>query len=502
MKTPTFSEALKTSRATVYGVILNDHDSLSRMGGTLTEAPYKGAPQAPVLYIKPANTFNGDQAEVKLPMAAADLEVGATIGIVIAHSAARLSLESAATAIAGYVIVADLSLPHSSYYRPAIREKCFDGACVISDQMIPADTIAHPGSLEIVTLINGQEAERRSLSDLVRDIPSLLRDVSAFMSLRSGDVLLVGVKWQAARASAGDQVSLRVTGLGQLDFSIAAAVPVHSTQATPATGKGKRSIGRIFFNGAIHEVEPVRDGAPEAQASIRLADGTILKHSEAHWLPPIEPGSIFALGLNYADHARELAFKAPEQPLVFLKGPGALSGHLSHSRRPADATYMHYECELAVVIGKHARNVSRADAYDYVAGYTVANDYAIRDYLENYYRPNLRVKNRDACTPLGPWLVEAGAVADPMNLVLTTSVNGKVTQRGNTADMVFDIPALIAYLSSIMTLSPGDIILTGTPEGLADVVAGDCIVTSIEGIGSLTNTIVSDDHYFQPTVAR
>ena len=216
-----------------------------------------------------------------------------------------------------------------------------------------------------------------------------------------------------------------------------------------------------------------------------------------HWLPPVTPGTIFALGLNYADHARELAFKAPEQPLVFLKGPTTLIGHRSQTQRPADATYMHYECELAVVIGKHARHVSRADAYDYVAGYTVANDYAIRDYLENYYRPNLRVKNRDASTPLGPWLVEAGAVADPMQLQLTTTVNGKVTQRGNTRDMVFDIPALIVYLSSIMTLAPGDIILTGTPEGLADVVPGDCVITEIEGIGRLINNIVAET---QPTL--
>lgn len=248
--------------------------------------------------------------------------------------------------------------------------------------------------------------------------------------------------------------------------------------------------GRIFLNGAIHEVRPGDPGR------VRLADGRTLAESEAHWLPPLEPGTIFALGLNYADHARELAFKAPEQPLVFLKGPNALVGHLGHSRRPADATYMHYECELAVVIGKHAKNVRREQAYEYVAGYTVANDYAIRDYLENYYRPNLRVKNRDGCTPLGPWLVDAAAVPDPMNLKLSTSVNGKLTQQGCTSDMVFDIPALIEYLSSVMTLAPGDIILTGTPEGLADVVAGDCVVTEIEGIGRLVNTIVDDATYF------
>jgi 5-oxopent-3-ene-1,2,5-tricarboxylate decarboxylase / 2-hydroxyhepta-2,4-diene-1,7-dioate isomerase len=213
------------------------------------------------------------------------------------------------------------------------------------------------------------------------------------------------------------------------------------------------------------------------------------------WLPPIEPGTIFALGLNYADHAKELAFKAPDEPLVFLKSSQSLCGHLGQTRRPRGVAYMHYECELAVVIGKTARNVAKENAYDYVAGYTVANDYAIRDYLENYYRPNLRVKSRYSATPIGPWLVDAADVPDPTNLALRTLVNGKVTQEGNTRDMIFKIPALIAYLSEFMTLSSGDIILTGTPEGLTDVKAGDEVVTEIEGIGSLKNTIIGEEEH-------
>ncbi|MPN54812.1 Homoprotocatechuate catabolism bifunctional isomerase/decarboxylase [bioreactor metagenome] len=157
---------------------------------------------------------------------------------------------------------------------------------------------------------------------------------------------------------------------------------------------------------------------------------------------------------------------------------------------------MHYECELAVVIGKTGKNVKKAEAMNMVAGYTVANDYAIRDYLENYYRPNLRVKNRDACTPLGPWLVDAADVPNPMALKLTTRVNGQTTQEGTTADMIFDIPTLIEYLSSFMTLNPGDVILTGTPEGLADVKAGDVIETEVENVCCLVNTIVDDATYF------
>ena len=248
--------------------------------------------------------------------------------------------------------------------------------------------------------------------------------------------------------------------------------------------------GRITFQGAIHAVTQAADGR------VRLADGRLLHEADVSWLPPVVPGAVFALGLNYADHAKELAFKAPDVPLAFLKGPNTIVGHRARTRRPADATYMHYECELAVVIGKTGYQVSKAQAYEMVAGYTVANDYAIRDYLENYYRPNLRVKNRDACTPLGPWLVDRDDVPNPMALKLTTRVNGKVTQQGTTADMIFDIATLIEYLSSFMTLNPGDIILTGTPEGLVDVKAGDVIETEVEGVCCLINTIVDDQTYF------
>ncbi len=243
---------------------------------------------------------------------------------------------------------------------------------------------------------------------------------------------------------------------------------------------------RVAYGGAIHDAAPHGDG-------LRLADGRVVAEDAVVWLPPFVPGTIVALGLNYADHAKELKFGAQQEPLVFLKGPNTLLGHRGQTRRPADATFMHYECELAVVIGKPAARVRRADAFGVIAGYTVANDYAIRDYLENWYRPNLVVKNRDTCTVLGPWLVDAADVPDPADLTLTTTVNGKVTQRGNTRDLVFDIPFLIEYLSAFMTLAPGDVILTGTPEGVVDVRPGDEVVTEIAGIGRLVNTIAGDD---------
>lgn len=230
---------------------------------------------------------------------------------------------------------------------------------------------------------------------------------------------------------------------------------------------------------------------------MQLADGRILKETDVVWLPPFEVGTIIALGINYADHKKELAgeltITAKDEPLAFLKGPNTLVGHRGVTRRPRDATFMHYECELAVVIGATARRVRREDAMAHVAGYTVANDYAIRDYLENWYRPNLRVKNRDGCTALGPWFVAAEDVPDPHALGLRTLVNGRVTQSGNTGDLVDDIPALIEYLSDFMTLQAGDVILTGTPEGVINVNPGDEVVTEVEGIGRLINFVVADD---------
>jgi 5-oxopent-3-ene-1,2,5-tricarboxylate decarboxylase/2-hydroxyhepta-2,4-diene-1,7-dioate isomerase len=235
-----------------------------------------------------------------------------------------------------------------------------------------------------------------------------------------------------------------------------------------------------------------RHAATAEGAELRLDDGRFVADDEVTWLPPIEPRTIFAVGLNYADHARELAFAPQQEPLVFLKGPNAIAGHRASTPRPADVKLMHYECELAVVIGRSARGVQAGAALACVAGYTVANDYAVRDYLENYYRPNLRAKNRDGATLLGPWLVDATDVPDPMNLELRTTINGTVTQRGNTRDMIFDVRHLIAHLSSFMTLSRGDVILTGTPEGVANVNPGDEVVTEIESVGRLVGYITLD----------
>lgn len=227
--------------------------------------------------------------------------------------------------------------------------------------------------------------------------------------------------------------------------------------------------------------------------AIILPDGARVSTAAAVWLPPVTPGAtMFALGLNYADHSAELGFKKQAEPLVFLKGPNTLVGHRASSPRPAEVAQMHPECELVAVIGRPARGVRAPDALAYVSGYTVACDYAIREYLENYYRPNLRVKNRDAMTPIGPYIVDAADVGDPQSLALSTRVNGEVVQDGSTGDMIFPLADLIAHLSGFMTLMPGDMILTGTPHGVHFVQPGDEVVCQVERVGVLANRVEAE----------
>ncbi|HTN66610.1 MAG TPA: fumarylacetoacetate hydrolase family protein [Burkholderiaceae bacterium] len=203
-------------KGTVYGVILNDTVSLQKIG-PLEGAPYKGAPKAPMLYIKPANTHVGSGAVVCLPDGADSVEIGATIGLVMGRAAARLSPQNALDVVGGLVLAADLSLPHASYYRPAIREKCFDGALPLSEVKPFTDLSA----LTLVTDIDGRTVEQRALAELVRQPAQLLADVSEFMTLCAGDVLLVGVRYMAPQAKAGSRVRISAEGLGAIEFTIA-----------------------------------------------------------------------------------------------------------------------------------------------------------------------------------------------------------------------------------------------------------------------------------------
>ena len=493
---PSMQQAVPIT-GTVYAALLNHRAALDALGDAVHDKPYGKPPVAPVLYVRPASTWNIDGATVPLPDDIDEVEIDASLGIVFDRATSHASLADALDHVCGYVVVADLAVPHASVYRPAIRQRNRDGFCVFASRIVDAtslDSSLDLHALTVETSINERVVSTGSTAGLVRAVPQLIADVSAFMRFDAGDVLLVGAIGQPARAHRGDSVRVEIAGLGDVSLTIAHAPD--SPRATPpcahreprgAVASRPPRRGRIAWQGAIHDVT-------EDYGRVRLADGRLIAETEPVWLPPLmptlRPRSIFALGLNYADHAKELAFKAPKEPLIFMKGESAFVGHRGVTLRPTDATYMHYECELAVVIGRIARRVKRDDAYDFIAGYTVANDYAIRDYLENYYRPNLRVKNRDGATPIGPWLVDAALVPDPMNLRLSTRVNGKTTQEGSTRDMIFDVPFLIEYLSAFMTLSAGDVILTGTPKGLVDTPVGAEVVTEIEGIGALVNTIV------------
>ncbi|WP_413113219.1 fumarylacetoacetate hydrolase family protein [Thaumasiovibrio sp. DFM-14] len=229
--------------------------------------------------------------------------------------------------------------------------------------------------------------------------------------------------------------------------------------------------------------------------SVETEDGQCYREDEVRWLPP-RHGVLMGLALNYADHAAELAFDKPESPIIFIKSGSSVNAHNEKAFRPDNVKYMHYESELVVVIGKTASKVSRENAMDYVGGYTVCNELTVRDYLEDYSRPPIKVKNLRGFGPLGPWIVDKEDIADPHVLAVKTYVNGELRQEGNTSDLIFDIPELIAYISDFMTLQPGDMIATGTPKGLSDIVPGDVVEVEVEGVGKLRTYLVTEEEYY------
>ena len=230
----------------------------------------------------------------------------------------------------------------------------------------------------------------------------------------------------------------------------------------------------------------------DEDGGLRDLNGQRLSPNDWRWLPPAHT-AIYGLALNFADHARELNFaELPEEPIPFIKNPSSVVGHLTPVVRPAGVRYMHYEGELGVVIGRRARRVQSDEAMDYVAGYTICNDFTVRDFVGNFYRPPIKAKGFDTFGPVGPWIVDAADVPNPHELSIQTRVNGELRQNGNTRDLIFGIPALIEWFSQFMTLAPGTIISTGTPHGLSDVKPGDTVEVRVEGVGSLVNPIVGE----------
>jgi 5-carboxy-2-oxohept-3-enedioate decarboxylase HpaG1 subunit (EC 4.1.1.68)/5-carboxy-2-oxohept-3-enedioate decarboxylase HpaG2 subunit (EC 4.1.1.68) len=421
-------------KRSVFAVALNHRSQTEKWDEAFHQSPYKTPPKTPVWFIKPRNTQRQSGDSIALPVQQQTFS-GATLAVVMGKIARKVSVDDAPAYVAGFALANELSLAEESFYRPAIKAKCRDGFCPIGDVAAVEDASA----LDIVTEVNGVVKQSWSTADLHRNAAELIAALSDFATLQAGDVILLGTPQERIPVIAGDIVTVKARGLPTLT--------------------------NLFTDQQNTQTQP--DNHP----------------------------TLFALGLNYADHAAELDFKAPEEPLIFIKAANTLTGDNRVSIRPNNLEYMHYEAELVVVIGKTARHVKRADALDYVAGYTVCNDYAVRDYLENYYRPNLRVKSRDTLTPLREQITPRDAIPDVQNLQLKTWVNGELTQSGTTRDMVFDVPFLIEYLSEFMTLQPGDMIATGTPKGLADVKPGDEVVVEVEGVGRLTNRIVSEQQF-------
>jgi len=275
-----------------------------------------------------------------------------------------------------------------------------------------------------------------------------------------------------------------VTDRGVLDLTAAAQrlglpLPGSMEELIAAGAEGRR------------QAEAVRDAATAD------GQGPWLKEDQITYLPVVTaPQKIVCVGLNYRRHAQESGLPVPEHPVYFPKYANSLIGHGADVAVPAIAQEVDYEVELAVVMGRRCKAVSAAEALENVFGYAVANDLSARD-LQRRTNQWTYGKAIDGFLPLGPWLVTADEVGDPQKLQLRCLVNGQVRQDSNTADMVFSVAEIISDLSQIMTLEPSDVILTGTPEGVALgmnpspwLQHGDEVVCEIDGLGRLVNRIV------------
>ena len=256
-----------------------------------------------------------------------------------------------------------------------------------------------------------------------------------------------------------------------------------------------RETRRILLAGAVVEVE--RDGDV-----LRADDGRTVTIDEAVHLPPVVPSKIICAHLNHVSRVREFGSRLPPAPTYFHKPVSALNSHRGDVVRPANCKWLNYEGEVAIVIGRRCRNVSYADAPNYIGGYTIANDYGLHDFRDTDSGSMLRVKGADTLCPLGPGYVQGW---DPVGKSIKTYVNGTLRQDGSTDEMAWDMAYLVADLARLITLEPGDVILSGTPATSRPVQPGDVVTVEVEGLGALTNTIVagpvpvSDEIGAQPT---
>ena len=260
-------------------------------------------------------------------------------------------------------------------------------------------------------------------------------------------------------------------------------------------------IARIKLeNGSIHHAQVTELGFELLEGDLfgELRPTGIFA-GEHTLLAPLQPSAILCIGLNYRAHAEEMNARLPEYPVLFFKNPGALlapEADIVIPRTPA-STQVDYEGELAVVIGRTCKNATRENALDFVLGYSCANDVSARDWQKQWGGSQwCRGKSFDTFAPLGPWLVTPDEIPNPNALSLTTRVNGELLQDSNSSDMIFDIPALIEFLSGETTLSAGTLILTGTPSGVGMgrtpqrwLQSGDRVEIEIAGIGILVNSV-------------
>lgn len=252
---------------------------------------------------------------------------------------------------------------------------------------------------------------------------------------------------------------------------------------------------RILLAGAVVETERQGD-------ELVARDGRCVRIADAVHLPPVVPGKIIAVHLNHVSRVHEFQIKLSGTPTYFQKPTSALNSHNGDVVRPKGCKWLNYEGEVAIVISKRARNISQAEAGDYIAGYTVANDFGLHDFRDTDAGSMLRVKGSDTLCPLGPGFVTGW---DFRNKYLRTYVNGQLKQDGNTAEMTWDMNYLVADIARNITLEPGDVLLSGTPANSRPVQPGDLVEVEVEGLGRLSNRIVEgpepirDDVGAQPT---
>lgn len=227
----------------------------------------------------------------------------------------------------------------------------------------------------------------------------------------------------------------------------------------------------------------------------KSAEKNIYPIADCAILPIVVPSKIICAGLNYKAHASELNMDLPEEPMIFFKPPSSVIGNGDKIVIPAMSEQVDFEGELAIVIGQKGKNILPENVAKHIFGYTCANDVTARD-LQKKDHVFARAKGFDTFAPIGP-CIETGIV-DPNSLSLRTIVNGKVRQEGNTSDMIYTPAQLISFISQVMTLVPGDVILTGTPPGIGPLLSGDKVEVEIEGVGILTNTVVKDESIQTP----